>query len=1080
MSGKSSGVLYEIRLLKRWRIIMNMKKKLFCLALTLCMLISLLPGFTLTASAAGDVYPYYVITKGETGAGNYHVYKQTVSGGGFTEIGTGYADINTAVTAVTTEVSTGSATLRFGLTGTDSGATGTLDIGLEIVNLGANGTYTIKGSLTGSYDYVIGLSGASVEVGGGTVSAPGGMAIYNDHGSGDITVSGGTVSSSDSTAIYSHYGSGDITVSGGTVSSSDGNAICSYGSGNIIVSGGTVSCSAAAYGYAISNFSTGSVTVSSGRVESINTNAIYNEGGNVIVSGGTVESTNNDAIDNNGSGNITVSGDGLVRTGADGDSAICIEYNSSGKIIVSGGTLTSSNESTICNCGSGDITISDGTLQNTSADHDVIYCDEDSSGSIAISGGTLTHSESSDSGRVIFIDDDSDVSVTITGGTLENTGEGKVIDSYNDSDITVSGGKIYSAQSYAIYSDIADLYISGDEWDEDFNTGTLVKSDTSDAFAFCVSCCGTVSISGGTIIGGVCAGGGADISAGRIETTNRAALLLSSSISHISGSVVITSVNTTEPSASAVIGSYQFPGTVFISDMAANGDAKLYVSGGTITNTAEGYPAIFNLGIHDVPDYSEYSDYTSKIYLSGEPSISGSADIWTNTAIHADDGGETPVYYSGDNISEYFGGDIEGENTVAVSGVSDGNYSKFSLTNEGYSLARSGSNLLISSGTPDVGVVCVPSHTIDVTETSSELFDGAPGAVKAEANMTDAFSDSVEVKVTDTEKNASDFGLGAGNEVYTFDISLYIKGTNTKTEPKSGYAVTISLPVPDALLDVKDQLSIVHRSEDGTVSTLKSQLKKISGVWYLVFEATEFSPYALVVSDVGTYDETAGLPYYVDSDGNTVFIGFAANGKYIAPSGVTVLVKQNTKSFTDTGTHWAKDYIKFVAERELFNGTGNNAFSPNSGMTRAMFATVIGRLYERSYGEIEVSASHAFTDCDYDDYYGKYVDWAAKEGIIGGYGNGKFGPDDQITREQMAAILYRFAECLGVSTGSSDTTLTYPDAGAISSWAKSAAVYCQSSGIITGRDGGSFAPQGTATRAEVATIIRRFIENTVK
>ena len=86
-------------------------------------------------------------------------------------------------------------------------------------------------------------------------------------------------------------------------------------------------------------------------------------------------------------------------------------------------------------------------------------------------------------------------------------------------------------------------------------------------------------------------------------------------------------------------------------------------------------------------------------------------------------------------------------------------------------------------------------------------------------------------------------------------------------------------------------------------------------------------------------------------------------------------------------------------------------------MTRGMFAAVIGRLYERSYGEIQALSDHAFTDCDYDDYYGKYVDWAAEESIIGGYGNGKFGPDDQVTREQMAAILYRFADFLGVLPG---------------------------------------------------------------
>ncbi|MEA4893808.1 MAG: S-layer homology domain-containing protein [Oscillospiraceae bacterium] len=190
-----------------------------------------------------------------------------------------------------------------------------------------------------------------------------------------------------------------------------------------------------------------------------------------------------------------------------------------------------------------------------------------------------------------------------------------------------------------------------------------------------------------------------------------------------------------------------------------------------------------------------------------------------------------------------------------------------------------------------------------------------------------------------------------------------------------------------------------------------------------------------------------------------------------------VFFKENTKTFTDTSLHWAKNYIEFVTERELFLGTGRDAFSPDSGMTRAMFVTVIGRLYERSYGTIETISTHTFTDCNYDDYYGKYVDWASKNGILSGYGNGKFGPGDPVTREQMAAILYRFADFLGVLPSNMDTELTYPDANIISGYAKNTALYCQSTGIIIGRDGGSFVPQGMAARAEVAVILERFIEN---
>jgi hypothetical protein len=217
-----------------------------------------------------------------------------------------------------------------------------------------------------------------------------------------------------------------------------------------------------------------------------------------------------------------------------------------------------------------------------------------------------------------------------------------------------------------------------------------------------------------------------------------------------------------------------------------------------------------------------------------------------------------------------------------------------------------------------------------------------------------------------------------------------------------------------------------------------------------------------------------------------VFIGFASDAgstmKYIAPKGKKVLFKENPKSFTDISGHWAKSYIDFVTERELFLGTGNNTFSPDTGMTRAMFATVIGRLYERSYGKITATdAGNKFTDADYNAYYGNYVDWAARNSIIDGVGGGKFEPDRMITREEMAVILYRFAVFLNTPDIESGVSqLSYPDASAISSWAADAARYCQQTGIISGRDGGNFVPKGTATRAEVAVILQRFIKNTVK
>ena len=490
------------------------------------------------------------------------------------------------------------------------------------------------------------------------------------------------------------------------------------------------------------------------------------------------------------------------------------------------------------------------------------------------------------------------------------------------------------------------------------------------------------------------------------------------------------------------------------------------ITGLTVTYTAGG-----NGTITDLAENPLATDSTGVVIAPWAPVITATAgiggSITPSGAVRVNEGDSQTFSItanSGYRISK-----------VSVDGVNQGAISSYTFTDVTDDHTIIVEFTKISSG----GSSDTPGQTnktIPVTETSSNLFKDSNGPIIAKVNISNVFSQPVELKITDAQEDAASFKLSAGDKVFPFDISLFIKGTNKKTKPAPGYMITISLPVPQSLLDEKDLLVIMHKSDSGIVTEIPSRLVQKNGVWYLVFETSDFSPYALVVRYAERYDETAGVPYYIDTDGNKVFIGFAANGKYIAPEGVTVSVILNKKSFTDISGHWAAGSIDFVTEREIFVGTGGGNFSPDLGMTRAMFAAVIGRLYERSYGEIKTSGTHTFTDCDYNTYYGKYIAWASKNGIIYGYGNGRFGPDDQITREQMAVIIYRFADFLGVIPDSIGTVLGYPDGDSISDYAKNAALYCQTTGIISGRKGGVFAPQDTVTRAEVAAIIQRFVE----
>ena len=155
-------------------------------------------------------------------------------------------------------------------------------------------------------------------------------------------------------------------------------------------------------------------------------------------------------------------------------------------------------------------------------------------------------------------------------------------------------------------------------------------------------------------------------------------------------------------------------------------------------------------------------------------------------------------------------------------------------------------------------------------------------------------------------------------------------------------------------------------------------------------------------------------------------------------------------------------------------GVGNNRFDPNGTTSRGMIVTILYRLEN----EPEVTAENPFDDVEAGKWYTDAVNWAAENKIVDGYGNGKFGPNDDITREQLAVILWRYAQFKGidVSVGADTNILDFADAGAWSDWSVDALQWAVGSGIINGKDG-KLVPKGDASRAEAATMLQRFCEN---
>ena len=177
--------------------------------------------------------------------------------------------------------------------------------------------------------------------------------------------------------------------------------------------------------------------------------------------------------------------------------------------------------------------------------------------------------------------------------------------------------------------------------------------------------------------------------------------------------------------------------------------------------------------------------------------------------------------------------------------------------------------------------------------------------------------------------------------------------------------------------------------------------------------------------------------------------------------------------FTDITGHWAADNILFAASRGLLSGTSDITFSPGTGMTRGMFVTALGRLAGINPDSYQTGK---FTDVKADAYYAPYVNWAAQTGIVEGVTATTFAPDTNINREQMAVIMKNYAAKLGYDLPQTLKAVTFADNTQISSWAKDAVKSMQQAGILAGKNENKFDPKGTATRAEVATVLRRFVE----
>lgn len=264
----------------------------------------------------------------------------------------------------------------------------------------------------------------------------------------------------------------------------------------------------------------------------------------------------------------------------------------------------------------------------------------------------------------------------------------------------------------------------------------------------------------------------------------------------------------------------------------------------------------------------------------------------------------------------------------------------------------------------------------------------------------------------------------------------------------------------------------VSTAENGTVKSSNSSAAKDATVTITVTPGEGYVLDTLTVTD---------------KDNNTVALTKVSDTQYtfkMPASAVTVKATfkkdEGTQPaalpFNDVSeSEWFYEAVKYVYDKGMMNGVSDTAFAPYSNLTRGMIAQVLYNLE----GKPAVSGS-AYTDVAADQWYNDAVNWAAQKGIVTGYGDGTFGPMDNITREQMAAILYRYAQYKGYDVSAKGDLTAFTDGNTVSDWAKDAMSWAVGTALFNGKGDGILDPTTTATRAEVAKILMTYCENVAK
>ena len=287
--------------------------------------------------------------------------------------------------------------------------------------------------------------------------------------------------------------------------------------------------------------------------------------------------------------------------------------------------------------------------------------------------------------------------------------------------------------------------------------------------------------------------------------------------------------------------------------------------------------------------------------------------------------------------------------------------------------------------------------------------------------------------------------------------------TITVTTADGGFTATCTVTVrPDIPPANPNYRITVEATQGGTVTADPTAAKAGATVTLTPVPDRGYQVGAVAVTD------RFGDPVAVTENADGTYTFTMPNGQVT----VTVTFAEAPLPFPDvTEGDWFYDAVRYAYETGLMDGVGDNLFAPNSETTRAQLVTILYRLA----GEPEPGGDSGFADVAAGTWYTDAVAWAAQNGIVNGVSDTEFAPGDDITREQLAAILYRYAACQGYDVSQRADLSGFGDASSISGYAQEALSWAHAQGLVLGFEDGSLRPQGTASRAQIAAVLMRFL-----